>query len=73
MTMEQQIEVFERRPAAVNPAEQNRRARMQRHFSAINRFEGLVPTSTDERLFDLLASGKINECEYLELCIADAQ
>lgn len=71
--IEQKIQEFEARPAAFQDAEQSRRSAMLSHFSAINRFEGIVPSDTDERLFQLLATGKISKQEYLNLCITDAR
>ena len=71
--IEQKIREFEARPATFHDAEQNRRATMFSHFSAINRFEGITPSDTDERLFQLLATGRISKQEYLELCITDAR
>ena len=71
--IEKKIRVFEARPAAFDSAEQQRRAMLFQHFSAINRFEGLVPSSVDERMFQLLAAGKVSKQEYLDLCLMDAR
>ena len=71
--IEQRIQEFESRPAVFNNTEQSNRASMFKHFSAINRFEGIVPSPVDERLFQLLASGKISKQEYLNLCLTDAR
>lgn len=71
--IEQTIQQFEARPAAYNSAEQGRRTAMLKHLTEINQFEGIVPSSVDQRLFQLLASGKISKHEYLALCLADAR
>lgn len=71
--IEQKLRTFETRPATVDVAEQNRRIDMLQHFSAINKFEGLLPSAIDERLFQLLAAGKISKHEYLDLCLSDAR
>jgi hypothetical protein len=71
-TTERKIEEFSQRKALHGTAEQKKRARMLERFSVINRFEGIVPDQTDRRLFELLASGKINKQEFLELCRNDA-
>jgi len=71
--IDQKIQEFESRPACFDKAEQASRAAMIQHFAAINRFEGIIPSATDKRLFALLASGKITKKEYLDLCIADAR
>ena len=73
MSMEQKLDVFEKRPAVFSAAERERRAEMLKRFSVINRFEGLVPSPLDKRLFELLAAGKINKVEYLNLCLSDAR
>lgn len=67
------IQEFEARTPAFDDAEQSRRLAMLQHFSAINKFEGYIPSAIDKRLFQLLASGKISKQEYLELCIAYAR
>lgn len=71
--IERKIQEFEARPAAFHDAGRSHRAAMLSHFSAINRFEGIVPSDTDTRLFQLLATGKISKREYLDLCITDAR
>ena len=45
---------------------------MFEHFSAINKFEGIVPSSVDKRIFQSLATGKISKREYLDFCLIDA-
>ncbi len=72
MALLDKIQEFETRPAAFNSAEQSSRTSMFRHLSAINKFEGITPTAVDERLFQLLAAGKVTKQEYLELCLLDA-
>jgi hypothetical protein len=72
-TLEKRIQEFEARPASVDAAQEHDRASMLKHFSAINRFEGLIPSATDKRLFHLLAAGRISKQEYLELCLSDAR
>lgn len=69
--IEQRIREFENRPAVFDSAERSRRISLFRHFSAINRFEGLVPNAIDDRLFQLLAGGKISKQEFLDLCLTD--
>jgi hypothetical protein len=69
--IEQKIREFETRPATFDSAEQTRRVSMFQHLSAINKFEGLTPSAIDERLFQLLAAGKVSKQEYLELCLTD--
>jgi hypothetical protein len=71
--VEQKIQEFEQRPAVFDDAEQSRRAAMLRHFVAINKFEGLIPSSIDEHMLELLAAGKISKQEYLSLCLTDAR
>lgn len=71
--VDRRIQEFELRPAACDSAEAERRAALLEHFSSINRFEGIVPSASDQRLFALLASGKISKAEYLDLCLADAR
>jgi len=76
MTMtliEKKIREFEARPASFDSVEENSRVFMLQHFSAINRFEGLIPSAVDKRLFQLLAAGKISKQEYLDLCLMDAR
>lgn len=74
MTMiEREVQRMENRPPAFDPVEQTRRAAMFRHFASINRFEGIVPNDLDERLFNLLATGKITNGEYLQICLAEAR
>jgi hypothetical protein len=46
---------------------------MFERFSVINRFEGITPGRTEQKLFELVSSGKITEKEFLDLCTADAQ
>lgn len=71
-SMEQRIQELEFRPATFDSAEQTRRISMFQTLSAINRFEGILPSATDERLYGLLASGRIDKNEYLALCLTDA-
>ncbi|MEZ5690496.1 MAG: hypothetical protein R3D71_02385 [Rickettsiales bacterium] len=71
--LEQKLQEFELRPAVYDAAEQHRRAAMYEHFSAINKFEGLFASELDNRLFALLAAGKVSKNEYLELCLTDAR
>ncbi len=71
--VEHKIQEFETRSPVFGKAEQSRRLAMLQHFSAINRFEGLVPSAIDERMFQLLATGKISKQEYIQLCLADAR
>jgi hypothetical protein len=71
--LEKRIQEFEARPASVDAARENDRAAMLDHFSAINRFEGLIPSTIDKRLFHLLAASKISKQEYLDLCLSDAR
>lgn len=73
MTTAQKIREFQDRKARWSGAEQEKRRRMLERFSVINRFEGITPGSTEQALFELLASGKINEKEFLDLCTADAE
>lgn len=73
MTLLDKIQEFETRPASFNSAEQSNRVSMFRHLSAINKFEGITPSAVDERLFQLLAAGKVTKQEYLELCLLDAR
>jgi hypothetical protein len=70
---EKQIQQFEARPAAFGSVEEQSRAFMLQHFSAINKFEGVTPSPIDQRLFQLLAAGKISKQEYLDLCLIDAR
>jgi hypothetical protein len=70
--LERRLQELETRPVTFDLAEQQRRAARLQHLSTINRFEGIVPSATDERLFQLLAAGKVSKHEYLELCLADA-
>jgi len=70
---EKEIQKFEKRPATLAGAEQRRRASMYKHFSAINKFEGITTSPADERLLQLLISGKITKREYLDLCLIDAR
>jgi hypothetical protein len=72
-SIEQTLQALETRPATVDISEQRRRAFMFQHLSAINRFEGLVPSAVDERLFQLLAAGRISKQEYMDLCLVDAR
>jgi hypothetical protein len=67
--IDQKIRAYEARPAQFDSTEQIQRSAMIQHFSAINKFEGIIPNSTDERLFSLLIAGKINKQEYLDLCL----
>ena len=69
---ETRIREWEARPANLDAAERARRIAALNHIAAINRFEGIIPTPDDQRLFDLLAAGKVSKHEYLELCLADA-
>lgn len=69
MFIESKIREFETRAPAFDSAEQNRRLAMLQHFSAINRFEGLIPSAVDERMFQLLAAGKISKQEYIQLSL----
>jgi hypothetical protein len=71
--IEQKLQEFETRLATFNDAEQDSRVCMLQHFSAINRFEGITPSPIDERMFQLLAAGKISKQEYLEICLTDAR
>jgi hypothetical protein len=71
--LEKRIQEFEARPASVDAEREHDRVAMLEHFSAINRFEGLIPTAIDKRLFHLLAAGKISKQEYLDLCLSDAR
>lgn len=71
--IERKIKEFENRAPAFDDVEQNRRLAMLQHFSAINRFEGYIPSAIDKRLFQLLASGKISKQEYRQLCLDDAR
>ncbi|MCB1556361.1 MAG: hypothetical protein KDJ15_03515 [Alphaproteobacteria bacterium] len=71
--LEQKLNELEARPVQFDQAEQNRRVEMFQHFAVINRFEGIAATPLDERLFSLLAAGKISKPEYLDLCLRDAQ
>jgi hypothetical protein len=71
--IEQKIQEFEMRPAGFDSAEESSRASKLEHFSAINSFEGIVPSAVDKRMFQLLAAGKISKQEYLELCLTDAR
>jgi len=66
------MQEYEARPAAFDSVEQSRRISMLQHLSVINKFEGLTPSAIDERLFQLLATGKISKQEYLDLCLLDA-
>lgn len=71
--LEQKLQEFESRPASFDAAEQNRRTSMLQHFMAINRFEGLIPSTVDKQMFQLLAAGKISKQEYIQLCLTDAR
>jgi hypothetical protein len=66
---EDKIQEFEGRPVGFTGSEQSHRLAMYQHFMAINKFEGLVPSADDERLFKLLAMGQISKKEYLDLCL----
>ncbi len=72
-SLEQRLGILEARPALFGGAEERHRAAIFQHFAVINRFEGLIPSAVDERLFQLLATGKISKEEYLDLCLADAR
>ena len=71
--LERKLSELEVRPVKCDRVEQERRAEMFRHFAIINKFEGIIPSPVDERLFSLLAAGKISKHEYLDLCLRDAQ
>jgi hypothetical protein len=71
--IEQQLQEFEKRPAGFTDVEQQQRSLTYKHFSDINRFEGITPDSIDVKLFNLLIAGKISKSEYLELCLMDAR
>lgn len=71
--IEQKLNEFEARPALYGEGEQARRTKMFQHLVAINKFEGLIADSIDEKLFALLASGKISKPEYIALCIDEAR
>ncbi len=71
--IEQKLSEFEARPALYDKSEQARRTQMFQHLAAINVFEGLETDRIDEKLFALLASGKISKPEYLALCIDEAR
>jgi len=70
--IEENIQEFEARTATSDSTEQHRYASRVQHFSAINKFEGIVPSHIDKRLFQLLAAGKISKQEYIDLCLIDA-
>jgi len=72
-SIEKKIQEYETRPAAFDIAEQSRRISMLQHLSTINKFEGIIPSAIDERLFQLLATGKISKQEYIDLCLMDAR
>ncbi len=71
--IEQKLSEFEARPALYDKREQARRAQMFQHLAAINKFEGLMTDSIDEKLFALLATGKISKPEYISFCINEAR
>lgn len=71
--IDHKLQEFEARAPTYDSVERTRRLAVMRHFSAINRFEGLIPGIVDERMFELLAAGQISKQEYLQLCIADAR
>ena len=71
-SLEQQLPALEARSALFESKEQQRRMMLLQHLSVINRFEGIVASKVDQRLFKLLASGQISKQEYLDLCVDDA-
>lgn len=71
-SLEKEIQKFEKRPPVYSKAEQKQRTSLYDNFAAINKFEGIVPSAVDQRLFQLLIAGKISKHEYLKLCLTDA-
>ena len=71
-TLEKEIQKFEKRPPAYSKVDQKQRTFLYDNFAAINKFEGIVPSAVDKRLFQLLIAGKITNHEYLKLCLTDA-
>ena len=71
--VEQKLQEFERRPTAVEPAEQARKQALLDAWIDINRFEGIYPTELDKRLFRVLAAGKVSQQEYRELSLLAAR
>jgi len=71
--IQEKLKEFENRRPLFDGAEQKKRSHMLERFSTINRFEGITAGPTEQRLFKLLATGKISKSEFLDLCTADAQ
>ena len=71
--VEEKLQEFERRPAAVPPDEQARKQALLDDWIAINHFEGIHPTELDRRLLRLLAASKISRQEYHELSLLAAR
>ena len=71
--IEIQLTRFEHRNPRFDMKEQAKRVQLLDRLTAINRFEGIEAGPMDRRLFELLASGRISQKEFLDLCLEDAR